>query len=825
MKPTAALHGILYVAIILGVVAASRGFRTRTQADAFVLFSANERGCAIVIPQSGTAAERRAAEVLRRTLILASGGREADFPILVEGAQTPRRAILVGATERGPRLFRRAPSAPFDVAVGRLSVNGALLIQAERRELIEAAVGWFLERELGVYWFMPGPLGEHVPRRSEAVIAAGRRVARPGFVSRALSGLDAGGGVAWCAINKLDSHLQHGKCFDAIFTPEDFRRHPEMAPIINGARYLPTNPRDYNWQPDLLQPATIDHAVRVIEQRFQHSAPGASFSFCTNDSVRFDESPAARAAIGPLRYFRGRPDYTDYVFRFTNAVAREVGRKYPTRWLSAYAYYWTENAPSFPVERNVIPFLAADRSQWFDPAFAAQDRSLIEQWCRSGAGMVGMYDYYEGAPYLVPRPTLYAAKQAIPFGYRAGVRAFYAEAHSNWSLDGPKPWLAAQLLWAPERDPEELMAIYFRDFWGNAASAMREFYALCERAWREQPTPGYWLKYYNEEDHARLFGKGLRSTMRSALDAARAAADSQLLQARVDFVSAGFDVTERFTEFYEARERLSRLAFFPADATALATAARDYRDARDRLVARFEEVKKDVLAFSPNTSLQAYLRSDPTARVIQRLGESAQGRAELAVDSGGSLARLSGVARENAAESRPADNLLMDPTWLGTSIKPVERAIVLDWTPGGGAWRGNGEPYETRSVRFLTDANGARRIRFEGVRNESLGQWVPGEGGKPYVARTQVRARVSPGNETFLVMSFIDEKHAYVGASHSDRLPPGDWSEGVELHVAMRAPPGTRFVGFALRASRQVPGDFAEFWGASLVTVRPPADN
>lgn len=824
MKPTAALHGFLYVAVILGVVATACGFRARRQAGTFVLFSANERGCAIVIPASAIAAERRAAEVLRRTLVLASEGREADFPILVEGAQITGRAIFVGATEHGPRLFPGRPTAPFDVAVGRLSVNGALLIQAERRELIEAAMGWFLECELGVYWFMPGPLGEHVPRRGEAVITAGRRVARPGFVSRALSGLDVGGGVAWCAINKLDSHLQHGKCFDAIFTPEDFRRHPEMAPIINGARYLPTNPRDYNWQPDLLQPATIDHAVKVIEQRFQGSAPGASFSFCTNDSVRFDESAAARRAIGPLRYFRGRPDYTDYVFQFTNTVAREVGKKFPARWLSAYAYYWTENAPSFPVERNVIPFLAADRSQWFDPAFAAQDRKLIERWCRSGAGMVGMYDYFEGAPYLVPRPTLYAAKQAIPFGYRAGVRAFYAEAHSNWSLDGPKPWLAAQLLWAPERDPEELLSIYYRDFWGTAAPAMREFYALCERAWREQPTPGYWLKYYTDEDHARLFGKSLRSAMRSALHAARARADRGVVQARVDFVSAGFDVTERFAKFYEARERLSRLAHFPANPAELSAAARDYRDAREGLVLRFEQVTKDVLAFSPNTSLQAYLRSDPGARVSSRLGESEQGRAELAADPGGALAWLSGVAHEKGAGSRASGNLLVDPTWLGTSVKPVERDIVLDWTPAGGAWRGNGEPYETRSVRFLTGADGAQRIRFEGVWRESLGQWVPGDGGKPYLARTRVRAKVSPGNETFLVMSFIDEKHAYVGASHSDRLPPGDWSGGVELQVAMRAPAGARFVGFALRASRQVPGDFAEFWGASLVTVRAPEE-
>lgn len=824
MKPNLTQRALLPIAIVLAIVATFHGFSKRFKAETFVLFSQSEPGCAIVIPQSEIAAERRAAEVLRRTLVVASGGNEVDFPILLEGPQIPRRAIFVGATKTGPRLFQSPLIAPLDVAVGRQSVNGTLLIQAERRELIEAAVGWFLERELGVYWFMPGPLGEHVPRRSEAVIAAGRRIARPGFVSRALSGIDQGGGVAWCAINKLDSHLQHGKCFDEIFTPEDFRRDPEMGPIINGVRYLPTNPRDSNWQPDLLQPATINHAVKVIERRFQRSSPGASFSFCTNDSVHFDESEAARAAIGPLRYFRARPDYSDYVFQFTNTVAREVAKKFPAHWITAYAYYWTENAPSFPIERNVIPFLTADRSQWFDPEFAAQDRKLIERWCQSGAGLVGMYDYFQGAPYLLPRPTLYAAKDSIPFGYRAGVRAFYGEAHSNWSLDGPKPWLAAQLLWSPMRDPDELLSIYYRHFWGMAAPAMQEFYELCERAWRKQPLPGYWLKYYRDEDHARLFGPEVRSALRSALHSARARADSDLVRARVDFVSAGFDVSERFGEFYEYRERLSHMAHFPANSAELLAAARGFSDARDRLVSRFEQVTKDVLAFSPSTSLKAYLRSDPSARVINRMEQSEDGRAALAAGLGASIPGLSEVAQTFTTSSPMSGNLLMDPNWAGMSVRSVEREIVHDWTPGGNAWRGHGEPYETRSVHFLTGLDGVRRIRFDGVCAESLGQWVPGEAGKAYLARTRVRAKVSPGNETFLIMTFLDEKHAHVGASHTDRLPTGDWSEGVELRVAKRAPANARFVGLALSASKQVPGDFAEFWEASLVEVRKLKD-
>jgi len=198
--------------------------------------------------------------------------------------------------------------------------------------------------------------------------------------------------------------------------------------------------------------------------------------------------------------------------------------------------------------------------------------------------VVGIYDYYEGAPQLMPRPTLYAVTQSIPYAYEVGVRAFYAESFANWGIDGPKYWLAAQLLWDAKQHPAALLDTYYREYWQEAAGPMREFFDLCDRQWLEQPLPSYWLKYFKDEHQALRFPPEVRLALRMKLEAAGRLAQSDTVRQRLEFTSAAFAVTEAFCEFSEARDRLSRLALAaPLDQAAVVAAAGTMRQGLGKL--------------------------------------------------------------------------------------------------------------------------------------------------------------------------------------------------------------------------------------------------
>jgi hypothetical protein len=772
-------------------------------------------GVALVVPRDVTAVERRAADTVRSTFVSASGLPARHFPVLVEGWLAPRRAVEIGMTRRGRAARPTGGRPPHDNAVAFAVADGALVMAAERRETIEGAAGWFLEETLGARWYVPGPLGEEVPSRREFSLPVGRREVRPAFVHRDLGFDGTDGNREWYGRNRLEARFEHGHNLREIYRTDDFAREPDLAPVRNGQRFVPPG-WSANWQPNLLSPAAVRLAAEAATRAFDRDPRRLSYSLSINDTDLYDESPATLAAVAPARFFRHRPDYSPLVFGFANAVARAVAAKHPDRWLPAYAYYWCENTPGFPVERNVVPFLTADRSQWSYPAFRAEDQALIERWCRSGSEIVGVYDYFYGNPHLAPRPTLYAVAESIPFQHRAGVRAYYAETYSNWALDGPKAWLAAQLLWDPGRDPAALLDRYYREFWREAEGPMRAFFAAAERTWLGQPGPPLWLRFYKDEDQDHIYPEPRRVELRDALAQAKQAATTDVTRARVAFTEAGFAVTEAYWRFATARAAASRVARTGATPASLLEAWRNYRGARETLTTTFAATRARHPLAVADQDFTPYIRNEPDSRLAVALRATPEGRAAL-LNAGDLLRRTVGVVVAELDQLEAAGvEALDDAEWKNLTVLPVGPSNVSQWTLTGARWMGQGEAWEGRSVALREEAGGRRVLRITGCRTEDLGQWLPAEPGAIYAAGVDVRARVSPGTATHLILSFLDEKGRHLGLGRVDRLPAGGGEQATRLHVIAKAPPGARWVGYGLRVLNQINDDFAEFSGASL---------
>lgn len=777
-----------------------------------VVFSSARAGCPIVLPAHAIEVERQAALLVQETLAQASGRARSDFPILIESRAAPVRAIFVGGT-RASLTFGRPSRSPHDNAVFLAVRGGGVYVRSERREAVEAAASWFLETHLGAHWFMPGPLGAHVPRREALSLRAGLTAARPGFISRDL-GVAGEVDAEWHRRNRLEARFEHAHNLVNIFRPADLARQPEMAPLRQGVRHIPT--AGYNWQPNFLSSAAVDHATAAALNAFRAAPHRVSFSLSENDSYRFDDSPATLAAVAPARFFRHRPDYSDLVFRFSNEVAARVAKRFPDRYLPTYAYYWTENTPRFPVARTVVPFLTADRSLWAYPEFAAEDRALIERWCRSGAEFVGLYDYFYGAPFLVPRPTLYAVAESIPFAHRAGVRIFNAEMTPNWALDGPKPWLAAQLLWSPERDPQELLAIYYRDFWGAAAAPMRAFFGECDDAWRALRDEPRWIRYYEDDDQVRIFPPERIARLRSHLEEAARLARSPLIQARVRMASAGFGVTEAFARFGRARERAATRATTAAEPRELAADWAELRAARGEFMERWKDTRETEPLAIGMREAEIYLRNSPDGRVAGALAATGAGRDVLRAMPEVTLRTLGASPREIEELLAHGVERLSDPQWRDVSRGAIDTSTAIDWMRPGRPWRGYGEPWERRSVTLEPGPDRVPVLRLSGVRYEQVNQWLPAKGNSLYVARLKVRGKSSPGTEVSLLLSFIDAQQKHIGLGERDRLVASERVSEGELIVIRRAPPNAAFVGVGVLVQNQIHDDFVELKGVSL---------
>jgi len=789
--------------------------RNPDSATSVVVFD-NNSGCVISIPEAASDTEQRAAKLVQQTLAIASGRPVTDFPIKSHerwslasgqaGLDKPVRRsgstlYIEGTNHRRTGEKRLEEKVTWRVSDGRVEIT------SYPADAIEAAAAWFLRETLGARWFMPGELGTHLPVRKELRLLVGEQTHTPSYISRNMTwGGSSPEERTWWGGNRLRGWFKHTHAMSTLFSPEAIERNPEFAALVNGAKFFPTKTAGGNWQPHIAAEGAAEHAAGELRKRREFSS-----AIGMNDSNRYDQTEQTRERLGEPRWFRHRPDFSKLVFGFVNEVAKRV----PGRYLGAYAYDWTEDTPGFPIERNVVPYLTADRSEWFDPAFAEEDKALIRRWVSSGAEVVGIYDYYYGAPYLVPRPTLYAVSQSIPFAHQAGVRAFYAEVYPNWGLDGPKAWLAAELLWDATAKPEDLLDLYYRDFWREAAGPMRKYFALCDQQWLNQPKPSYWLKYFKDEHQHLLFPAEVRLKLQGLLAAARAAATTELTGKRVEFFAQAFAVTDAFCAWQEAKDKLSRLALLiEPDQAALRESWLQLNDAEARLKTIHAKVTKETPLAVKATILGEYERNDPRRRAALRMKPETgdlrpEGLSKTPDHVVSDLSSISGFRSQVSGLKPSGKELLQDAALSDLRINPPTGSMDLEWVAGG-PWRGHGEPYETRRVAIqkaegvplLAAANpvsvpavaGQRDRRPEidnsgsqpsalspqlsaslvmrGCKQETFSQLLEAEPGRWYAARVKVRGKVSPGNMTFLILNFQDGA-GRGGMGTVDRLPVG----------------------------------------------------
>jgi len=562
----------------------------------FTLVEGGTPNCAIILSDDASPIEKHAAEELRGFLRKVTG---ADVP-----QQSSARPGVYCLWLGTPATCMRIRAAGALDEVGGLDDEGFVLRADEQGLLIAGkkpigvlyGVYAFLEKQVGLRWFFPGPDGEYCPKQATIRIPALDVAQNPAFTTRSLTltCIHPAGPFDdvwdWMARNKmqitgikhpyatehLDQYFKRGAFFRGgghvlpRFVPESlFEAHPEYFPLIKGKRtLLDPDPQTRN-QPCTTHPDVADRAVQYILDYFRREPEGGVFLLGNNDGQGWCECEKCVTLDPPWEREKGFVSTRFYTF--INDVARRVYQEYPDGKIWGWGYQNFQHPPTGirPDPRLTVLFCMHGRCYRHslgDEACAAngKHRDYIAGWAKFGNEVMSR-EYYScfvdnrslpDAIVYLPLERLVA--EDIRYLHRVGVRGWVDEVPpmnadfsgrfdrrpitESWRARFSLYYVAAKLLWDPELDVDALLAEMHAKLYGPAAPAMAKYRALLTECWHE--TPGHCIYGFPYVAVGRSLARpGAEEKLKSFLDQAEAAAagDSAVL-ARVRLDRDYFDL-------------------------------------------------------------------------------------------------------------------------------------------------------------------------------------------------------------------------------------------------------------------------------------------
>jgi hypothetical protein len=307
--------------------------------------------------------------------------------------------------------------------------------------------------------------------------------------------------------------------------------------------------------------------------------------------------------------------------------------------------------------------------------------------------------------------------------------------------------------------------------------------------------------------------------MRATLNRALAAAENETVRARVALTSRAFAVTEAFVAFDAARREVQRAAFGGESVDPTSILAR-YAATEAALKAAFAAARAGETPAMGEMPLDPFLRNDPRPalawRHLRQCGASSC--LHLANPADGEV--VDGI---RLFVGRDLPNLAANGSFEleGGPMRPEFLFARFGALPQ--AWRCQAMPTEHGRVAVVaTDAHaGSRALRVEGAWDTEVFRWIPALPGRIYLLTGWLRGRISPGNTSAIVLSFLDADNNPVGTHRLQALPAGHVDAWTELALTGSAPGNAAWVGFGVSVARQVDGDFLEADDVQLRSLNP----
>jgi hypothetical protein len=298
------------------------------------------------------------------------------------------------------------------------------------------------------------------------------------------------------------------------------KTHPEYFSLIDGKRDTENLSSAYHkGNLCLSNPGLFNAFVKEICDYFAAHPDEKIYPVCPNDGwSKICECPACQKQLSPQL----GPDgiFSNYVWNFSNRIAKAVAKKYPDRMIGTIAYEKykipPDNIRPEDFSKNLVVLICYNRQAFRDPKVWKKHRQFVQQWTKLTSNLyfwtyphLDYWPPFRGFPIFYP----HLIQEDMREKKSLGSHGEFAESEFRFIGDSDVPhyriaypglthlsaYVRAKLLWNVNTDLDALLTEYYHEFYGPAEKPMREFWETTEKLFLAKVTD-HPLKQYTVND-------------------------------------------------------------------------------------------------------------------------------------------------------------------------------------------------------------------------------------------------------------------------------------------------------------------------------------
>jgi len=447
---------------------------------ALVLARDGRPGATIVVAEGAGALQEEPARALQAAIRKTTGAR---LPIRTDAEALEGNLVLVGESRLTRELRIPAVELTGDAFVmkttpGRLVLlgndellggdEGAAFSLGRCKSGTSNAVHAFLHDVCGVRWYMPGKLGEVIPRQASLEVPALDRSEHPAR-TYALGSFQSADCALWARCNLLGSaifikHLGGHLWYSLIPADRYFADNPEWFALLDGKRtgkgnhLCPTNT-------ELLAEAAKNlKAIYAEGYEWVECGQTDGYQRCRCEACEAADEYRADAGYWVV----GTP--ADRIHSFHAELARQAKEAYPGRKLLVIAYGPSAEVPHrfdrYP--DNVVIEFTHD-----PPELLARWQTRQERFT-SYVYWFGLYHPMGYGPKSSPEHVASEMRRHRAAGSEA---FFFCGGGECWGTEAPSYYVTAEMLRDPSRDEKTLVREFCSGLFGAAGPTMERYFS------------------------------------------------------------------------------------------------------------------------------------------------------------------------------------------------------------------------------------------------------------------------------------------------------------------------------------------------------------
>ncbi|MDO8585720.1 MAG: DUF4838 domain-containing protein [Armatimonadota bacterium] len=504
--------------------------------------------------------EKVAADELA-SLIEKMTGAKPQVATVIDKSEIPAtKAIVVGSLAAD--LGAIPPKSKYGIDGSVVQVEKDRILLAGETPLASYFAMVRLAEMAGCRWYMPGELGEIIPKLDELAFKEGNYEEVPTVWSRYLwfhGGDDAAvsGQSRWLLHNR-----QYGRVVSCGHNWENilpasryFKDHPEWYASIHGNRV-----------PFMLCTTNEEMTkefIKNLKELIKANPSQTWWSISQDDGNWFCDCGNCRALDPNLKEVAmpDLPQITDRLVNFYNKVATEVVKEYPDKYFCFLAYISTIAPPLREKPHpHLMPMIAPIFHSSYRPIGApdCEDMQALKTYVEGWSGMcdqIAFYDYgFNLNDLVLPYTRESQTRLDMPFLARNKTGCVCIETSNVWQNLLPYYYLLARMNIDPGLDADKVVNEFYRDFFGPAASDMQAYMTMLDRAYStcEYEVGGEWIAPIIFTPRFMKKGDALLSS------AERKARGDKVLQRRIEMWRFGF---EDIRLFFQLRKLMHQFKF------------------------------------------------------------------------------------------------------------------------------------------------------------------------------------------------------------------------------------------------------------------------